>query len=65
MKNERSTEYYMAEVLYDESRGPLAGQRFTDWELRFIANIWSEFFNNPEFELTENQFKVLHKLWER
>lgn len=62
---EKSTEYYIAEGLYDQSRGHLAHQRFTEWELKFINDIWVRFFDNPEYELTENQIKVLHKLWEK
>ena len=64
-KEERSTIYYMVEALYDQSRGPLAHQVFTEWELKFINDMMVRFTNDPDYELSDNQFRALTSIWEK
>ena len=61
----KSREYFMVDCLYDEMQGHLANQRFTKWEMDFVASLNAEFFNNENFKLSKKQAECLENIWKK
>lgn len=61
----KQVEHWQVECLHDEMQGPLSHNRFTDWEKRFISSLLGEFFNNPEYRLTDKQKDILDNIWDK
>ena len=62
---EKTREYWMIECLFDEIQGPLASNRFSQWEMQFITDLNARFFNDENYKLSDKQLDALEKIWEK
>lgn len=62
---EKTLDHEMVSILFEEMQGYLATQRFTEWEIKFIKDLNTKFFNDPDTELSMRQKEALTKIWEK